>query len=209
MSKAKEAKKATADSKFKVSMEFLMSASAMIAAAAAVIVAVMQTNIMQQEAEMEREHARLSVQPSVWFGSNYSTGTDPRFAFRLQNKGLGPATVEQLEVKVDGKTVLYWSDVIEKISDEKFHIKGKKQNVGSSFSTIPNGHVVPAGEEIRPFRIDGNLELVKLLANARSRIELSACVCSVYKECWNTGRGKRPQPVKMCAYDPETFFRGR
>jgi len=215
MSKAKASKRPKTNvepkkaSKFKVSMEFLMSSSAMIAAAAAVVVAVVQTNIMKEEAEMEREHARLSVQPSIWFFRRFSTGDEPNFAFLVQNKGLGPAIVEQFEIKVDGETVLHWNDVVEKVSEEKFHLKGESRVEGSSYSSIPTGHVVQAGEEIRPYRLIENGELVRLLANASGRIEISACACSVYKECWQTtGLGERPLPVKMCVYDPKTFFRG-
>jgi len=52
--------------KVKFNVEMLMATAAMATAIAAVVVAIIQTNIMHAEAEMEREHARVSVMPSVF-----------------------------------------------------------------------------------------------------------------------------------------------
>lgn len=197
-------------SKLKLNSEMIIAAAAMLTAIAAVVVSVIQTDIMRAEAEMEREHARLSVQPSVWiFQNTNTTEASPKYELALLNKGLGPAVIEQFEVTVDGEIVLRWSEIVSKISDGKFILGGEDANVGQvGFSSVPPGHIIPAEAQVLPIRIGNSLELVTLLASTE-RVNYSLCACSVYKECWRTkGRGDRPEPVKACETNRERYFRG-
>lgn len=198
--------------KIKLHMEMLMAAAAMVTAVAAVVVAVIQTDIMREEAEMEREHARLSVQPSLWIFQNTNTDeTTGNYSVLLLNKGLGPAVIEHFEVELDGKVLMQWNDVVEAISDNKFHLRGEDRNVRSvGYSAVPPGHIIPAGETVTPIRFtDVDLALLQLLNNPKTRPTYRACVCSIYKECWKTiGMGSRPTPVKQCVADQSRHFRG-
>lgn len=198
--------------KIRLNAEMAVAVAAMLTAVAATVVSVMQTNIMRDEAEMERQHARLSVQPSVWIFQN--SNTDPAgasYSLELLNKGLGPAIIEQFEITLDGKVLLRWGEVINAVSDGAYRLHGDDRNVpGAGYSSVPPGHIIPAGESVRPIRLSNvDLELVRLLASSGSRPIYSACVCSVYRECWRTnGMGVRPEPVKVCVTDRERYFRG-
>ncbi len=198
--------------KVKISFELIAALAATMTAVAAVVVAMVQTDIMREEAEMEREHARLSVAPSLWIFQNTNISADSaNYSVELLNKGLGPAIIEKFEVTLNGKVLLRWHEVVETVSDGVFQLKGENRNVtGVSYSSVPPGHIISAESRVVPIRFtDVDPALVALLNNSRTRPVYSACACSVYKECWKTtGMGSRPVPVDSCDVDPKRYFRG-
>ena len=194
-----------------MNLEMATAFAAMITAVVAVIVAIIQTNIMREEAEMEREHARLSVQPSLWvFRNTHVTADESNLSYQILNKGLGPASIEQFEVFIDGQLVKTWDEAFSTLSDGEFRTKGEEQNITAvSYSSVPPGHIIPAEAKITPINLYRHRELILLLLNSGERMEFSACFCSVYKDCWKTSSiGTRPEPVKECKTNEERYFLG-
>ena len=73
--------------KRKLNFELIAALAATLTAIAAVVVAVVQTDIMREEAEVERKPVRLSVTPSLWIVQNWSDNPDaPFFSVVLTKK---------------------------------------------------------------------------------------------------------------------------
>jgi len=194
--------------KFKFNLEMLMAGAAMVTAVAAVVVAVIQTDIMREEAEMEREHARLSVTPSLWIVHNWSDNPeDPFFSIVLANKGLGPAIIEHFSVSYEGQPLEHWDDLVETVSDGKFSIAGENENINAwSLGGVAPGAIIPATSSFRPFQVGENASLIEALIGQSDALKVSVCFCSVYGDCWNSEDEKRPKPVDQCTFDRKTYF---
>src|SRR5947208_13593381 len=84
-------------------------------------------------AYMQRQQVRAAVWPILQFDS----GNAPDIHFTLANKGVGPALIRNVIVKVDNQPVKNWDEVLEKILGPGKHL--------SSESDM-NGYVFAAGE---------------------------------------------------------------
>lgn len=183
--------------------EILVSATAMITAVAAVVVSVVQTDLMRQEAEMEREHQRLSVQPSVWVENNLrSNNLNPdlpgEFRMEFGNRGLGPAKIMYITVKYSEEYASNWQDwgaaVLKPVDkDEDYGI------LNLSTTTIPTEYILPEGEVLEAFRIEAPTSLVSMLHEASNETEFNLCFCSFYDDCWLVkGLELPPEPIDQC-----------
>ena len=192
----------------KIKMEMLVAGTAMITAVAAVVVAIFQTQLMSEEAELERTHARLSVKPILWVSGNWSDNPNqPHFSIVLVNRGLGPAVIEQFSVNYKGQYLDDWDAFVEAASDGEFSIAGDNENINAwSLSTVSPGTIVPASSRVRPFGIDENVELTRALVRAGDDLKVSVCFCSIYQECWRAETTQRPSRVNSCQFDQRTYF---
>src|SRR5205814_8013812 len=84
-------------------------------------------------AYMQRQQVRAAVWPILQFDS----GNAPDIHFTLTNKGVGPAIIRQVIMKVDDQPVRNWKEVLEKIL-------GPGEYLGSESDM--NGYVFAAGE---------------------------------------------------------------
>ncbi|MFC4348443.1 hypothetical protein ACFO5Q_11340 [Kordiimonas lipolytica] len=187
-----------------------MSITAMITAVAAVVVAIVQTQVMHDEAMMEREHARLSVLPSVLVYTGSHVGdTEGSFRIGAVNQGIGPASIEGLTVKVDGKPQLTWAQVVALGTDDLVHIDGSERNVDTvSVTNLDPGVLMPADARVEALKLETKPDIATLLRDQlTSRVTISLCYCSLYRECWTVDNiNTRPAPVNSCKAE-ETFFR--
>jgi len=182
-------------------LEVLVSLTAMVTAVAAVVVAVVQTELMEQEALMEREHQRLSVMPRVFVYTGSHIGSDEgKFWVGFVNQGIGPAVLERLSVKLGNTETHDWNRVIAEGTDGRVQISGPDRNVNGVISSdVTPGMVIPAGERLEPLRLETTPELAAILRDFSDSIEVSVCYCSLYRECWHAdNRTARPKPVKQC-----------
>jgi hypothetical protein len=132
---------------------------------------------------------RQQVRATVWPILEYGTGNDPKIRFTLDNKGVGPAIIRNVIVRVNGEPVRNWTEAFQKLlgpGDYKF--------TTSSLS----GHVMAAGESLDlvvPHNFDGT-PLVSDKANPlwtalnkeRGRIAIEICYSSTLGECWTLHR---------------------
>ena len=193
----------------KIKMEIWVSITAMITAVAAVVVAILQTQVMHDEAALEREHARLSVQPSILVYAHSSVGdSGGSFAFGMINQGLGPAVVEGFSVEIDGETGVNWAQAIALATNGSVQLRGEKRNVRDiSESSINDGMIIPAGNDIRPIDLGTNTEVAALLRPVSDKIKVSFCYCSLYNECWSANNKKtRPTKVENCQAFQNNIF---
>lgn len=188
--------------------DLMIALAAMLTAVVAVVVAVVQTDIMREEAEMEREHARLSVMPSAMLFYSNGTDTEGRDYFELNiiNNGLGPAIIEDFSIVYDGKHMRNQRHWVETVAGGRDVLEA--QGVSVNNSGAGPGVSIPAGERLDPIRVYHS-EFSDQLRQAAMETTFSLCFCSFYGDCQvATGLGGRPQRVDSCRREPEASSGG-
>ena len=136
-------------------------------------------------AYMQRQQVRAAVWPILEFDSS----NGPDIHFTVSNKGVGPAIIRHVIVKVDNQPVKNWDEVL-----DKFLGAGKHRYSESDI----NGHVFAAGESITVFTphdpegnalTDRSNPLWVEMNENRKRITVEICYCSTLGECWTLRSG--------------------
>ncbi len=128
---------------------------------------------------------RQQVRAAVWPILQYDSSNAPYIKLNLDNKGVGPAIIRHVVVKVDGHPVRNWSEAMQMLLGP-----GKHNFAQSTIS----GHIVSANESMEvfvPHDEEGSLITVEKsgalgaqLNKDRYRISVEICYCSTLGECW-------------------------
>ena len=134
-------------------------------------------------AYMQRQQVRATVYPILEFTSSNA----PDIHFTLSNKGVGPAIIRDVIVRVDGEPKKNWGEVFAKL------LGGRPEDQHGSETDMSN-HVLSAGELIEvitPFASDGNP--IKFnrsdpvwvkMDKDRFHVTVEICYSSTLGECW-------------------------
>jgi hypothetical protein len=131
-------------------------------------------------AYMQRQQVRAAVWPILEF----DTSNAPDIHFTVANKGVGPAIIRHVIVKVDGQPVRNWPEALDKLIGPGNH--------HYSESDI-SGHVFAANESMdvfTPHDDDGNAlndeskPLWVKMNKDRARVSVEICYSSTLGECW-------------------------
>jgi hypothetical protein len=132
-------------------------------------------------AYMQRQQVRAAVWPILEFDSSNA----PDIHFTLANKGVGPAIIRHVIVKVDDQPVKNWKEALEKILGPGTHL-GSESDM--------SGHVFAAGEsmtlftphdaENNPLTFNKSNPLWVQLNQDRNRVTVEICYSSTLGECW-------------------------
>lgn len=190
-------------------MEVFVSLAALITAVAAVVITLEQTKVMREEAELERNNARISVLPSVWL-STYIGDVEGAAYYKIAmtNKGLGPAVIERFDVSYLGQPVYNWDELARKMAA---NIGGEKTFEGnylrSTRSPVSPGLMLEAGSMTYPFQTDDSTDPdgLRLLMRASMNMEISLCFCSLYNDCFRSELFERPVKVEACESSERPF----
>ena len=159
-------------------------------------------------AYMQRQQVRAMVWPILEFDSS----NDPNIHLTLANKGVGPAIIRHVIVKVDGQPVSDWIEALEKLARS-----GKSGYSESDMS----GRVLSAGESMTiftpwspdggPIAYDKSNPLYVQMNKDRERIAVEICYCSTLGDCWILrGGGKvanTTTQIRRCPSSSATSFR--
>jgi hypothetical protein len=136
-------------------------------------------------AHVQRQQVRAAVWPILEFDS-----ANAPIRFILANKGVGPAIIKNVIVKVDGEPVRNWKEALEKI-------QGPGEHLGSESDM--RGHVFAAGESVsvftlhdpenNPLDFDKSNPLWVKMNKDRLRVTAEICYCSTLGECWTLRAG--------------------
>lgn len=131
-------------------------------------------------AYMQRQQVRAAVWPILEFDS--SNGP---IEFVLSNKGVGPAIIRHVTLKVDDQPVKTWYEALDKLTGPGEH-RGAESDM--------NGHVLSAGESMKvfvphdannnPLNFDKSNPLWVQLNKDRARVTVEICYASTLGECW-------------------------
>ncbi|TVQ19418.1 MAG: hypothetical protein EA361_00780 [Bacteroidetes bacterium] len=147
--------------------EMLIAAFAILISISTLIVYIYQSNLMKQQQKM-----------SVWPYLNYgpSWGQD-YFIVDLINKGIGPAIIENVTITFDGKEIEGIEGIMKLVPDS---IRGSY-----SFSTIPPGLVIMAGEALTLLNVTEPTVVAYLMDNIlNDKFHMEVCYSSVYGDSW-------------------------
>jgi hypothetical protein len=166
---------------------------------ASAFIALCALGLSVYEGHANRLHQRLSVQPYVSFGFYYDSDSAH---YALNNWGLGPATIRWFRATVDGKAQTSWRSVLRAI--------GLGPNVQFKQSIPEPGVMMPpssVSQSVDILSVTGSAEKEALIVGNK-RVQLEACYCSLYDECWLAStRTDRPTPRKSCEPAPAETFR--
>jgi hypothetical protein len=151
-------------------------------------------------AYMQRQQVRAAVWPILEF----DTSNGP-IQFTLANKGVGPAIIKHVIVKVDDQPVKNWYEVLGKTLGPGYHPGEEADMSGHVFSGGESRNVfTPHDDANKPLGFDKSNPLwVKLNAD-RARVTVEICYCSTLDECWTLrAGGKTPSTITPTSHCPE------
>ena len=151
----------------------------------ATFIALLAVGVAGYTAYMQRQQVRAAVWPILEFDS--SNGP---IRFTLANKGVGPAIIKHVILKVDNRPVKNWAEVLEKIlgpgyyPGEESDMSGRVFAAGESIAVF-----TPHDEAQNPIPFDKSNPLWAKLDTDRSRVTVEICYCSTLGECWTLRGG--------------------
>lgn len=165
------------------------------------------------EADAVRKQQQASVWPYLDLAVSNNNVIDNEFTtIAVANKGIGPARIRSVEVRLDDAPVSNWWALLGLVGE------GDGGSILISNADI-NGKVLSAGDEVEMMRLDKTAlpvqggeardysEVLTRLRSAISegRIRMNICYCSVFDDCWvfDTKRYGEPEAVGACPSQPE------
>ena len=159
-------------------------------------------------AYMQRQQVRAAVWPILEFDSSNA----PDIHFTLTNKGVGPAIIRDVVVKVDGQPVVDWTEALQKLIGPGEHffsesdMSGRVVAAGESITVF-----TPRDQENKPILYDRSNPFFVQMSKERLRVEVEMCYSSTLGDCWTLrGGGKTANattPIHRCPTPSATSFR--
>ncbi|MEM6914461.1 MAG: hypothetical protein AAF511_10855 [Pseudomonadota bacterium] len=187
-------------------VEMTTALSAVVVGVAALIVAVDQSNIARQQADLMERTVEASVWPIVQF--EFTSDQDIRNAeatLSLRNSGVGPAIVKGIQISKNGSPI----ETIDAYLERRLDVtQGMRFDLDTARGT---GRVLSASESVMLGEARWELVVGQIPSGMRDNIdayfdELGAidgaiCYCSVLDQCWvnRTDDFANPEPVKNCS----------
>jgi hypothetical protein len=188
-----------------------VAASMIISAVSALIATLHTGKTMTALVEQNARLVRASSTPILEFGhGNTRDDGKANLDFVVRNVGSGMARVVWFEFRLDGKPVPNVGAVVQTLNPEA------KGNVSLLSGPVANRFLAPGAEQrilgwARPSEAEPDvLKAWNELDKARfTRIEVEACFCSVFQECWTSKLGGDvPTPSPDCASEKRLSIRG-
>jgi len=151
----------------------------------ATFIALLAVCVAGYTAYMQRQQVRAAVWPILEFDS--SNGP---IRFTLANKGVGPAIIKHVILKVDNQPVKNWAEVLEKILGPGYHPGEESDMSGRVFAAGEQTNVfTPHDEAQNPVAFDKSNPLWAKLDAGRAHVTIEICYCSTLGECWTLRGG--------------------
>ena len=165
----------------------------------ATFIALLAVSVAGYTAYMQRQPVRAAVWPILEFDS--SNGP---IRFTLANKGVGPAIIKHVILKVDNQPVKNWAEVLEKILGPGYHPGEESDMSGRVFAAGESMNVfTPHDEAQNPVAFDKSDPLCARLDAGRGHITVEICYCSTLGECWILrGGGMSPGTTTQTSHCP-------
>jgi hypothetical protein len=132
---------------------------------------------------------RQQVRAAVWPILEFDSGNAP-IHFTLANKGVGPAIIRHVIVKVDGQSVRNWKEALGRILGPGEHLGSESDMSGHVFAADESITVfTPHDPENNPLNFDKSNPLWVKMNKDRFRVTVEICYCSTLGECWTLRAG--------------------
>lgn len=152
----------------------------------ATLVGLCALGVSAYTAYMQRQQVRAAVWPILEF----DTSNQPDIHLTLGNKGVGPAIIRHVVVKVDGQLVINWREALEKLlgpGEHRFSESDMNSHVLSAGESMTI--LTPRDSENNPLNFDRSNPLWVKMNEARGRVSVEICYCSTLGECWTLHSG--------------------
>ena len=158
------------------------------AAVIAALIGLLALVVSGYTAMLQRQQVRAEVWPYLQTGISPSQRT-----LSLENKGVGPAMIRGVEVRVDGRVQRDWRAV--------FVALGLPDLANTPYSTI-NGVVLAPGDKVQQLAFRDADDFVRFYREY-PRIQMRLCYCSALEECWRydetrPDRGREREMLDRC-----------
>jgi len=132
-------------------------------------------------AYVQRQQVRAAVWPILEFDSSNA----PDIHFTLANKGVGPAIIRHVIVRVDGQPVRNWKEALGRILGPGEHLFSESDMSGHVFAAGESmTPLTPRDPENNPLNFDKSNPLWVKMNKDRLRVSVEICYCSTLDECW-------------------------
>ncbi|HET7930599.1 MAG TPA: hypothetical protein VFL63_04315, partial [Rhodanobacteraceae bacterium] len=148
----------------------------------ALIVAGYTAYIQRYTAQIQTRQVQAQVWPYLIIGINGLTQ-----ALFVDNKGVGPAIVRSVQVRVDGKPQRDWNQVLTSLGMLKHDF----------VQSAVNQNVLSPGEELQAIRFPDKERWKQFHDAATNRLAVDVCYCSTLDECWISSNGNVIGPASM------------
>lgn len=165
----------------------------------AIVVGIAALFVAWDEARSVRKQQAASVLPVLKIASmNTNDETGAETSIVVQNVGIGPAFIESARIE--------WGDtVVDNVEDLRAFVADGQTSYGIWTSRL-EGEILGGGEHYDLFAVtisadELTRENLSVLRTAIfDNLQISACFCSVYDDCWTTSLNKkyRPEPADEC-----------
>ncbi|GEM_PF-2664341 len=153
---------------------------------------------------VEVSTARSSAKASVWPHLSITAKSDAEsFSIEIDNKGVGPALVQNLEMSLDGQLV---TDIETAIIDT-LGVDDDFQFSSDNYTDI-NDRVLGTGEKQRLLSMSLATFSRDSITSWATKFDIQACYCSIQDDCWQTSLvGQETLSVDNCEEALSTRFK--
>ena len=128
---------------------------------------------------------RQQVRAMVWPILEYQSNNEPIISLTLANKGVGPAIIRRVTVKIDGQPVPNWHEALQKLLGPGIHHYSNSSMTGRVLSPGESINIlVPYGSDDKPITPTTADPLGPQLEKARNRVAIEVCFSSTLGEHW-------------------------
>ncbi len=168
-----------------------MSLLAVLISIGAFAVSIYEARILKEQQALMQDQQKAAVWPYVEPFIRYNFDSSTGVTFSINNKGVGPARIEQTRLSINGEKISEYQQVIQIIQN---HLPA---NTGFNISYSSPGGVLSADEEKTFLSIIGPRfpDAQKVLSELKVSFEI--CYCSIYGDCWTISE-KEEEPIEGC-----------
>jgi hypothetical protein len=146
----------------------------------ATFIALLAVSVAGYTAYMQRQQVRAAVWPILEF----DTSNGPNIYFSVANKGVGPAIIRHVIVRVDGQPVKNWNEMLDKFlgpgkhrfseSDITGHVFAPNETMTAFIPHDPEGNALT--DRSNPLWVELNKD--------RGRVSVEICYSSTLGDSW-------------------------
>ena len=146
----------------------------------ATFIALLAVCVAGYTAYMQRQQVRAAVWPILEF----DTSNGPDIHFTVANKGVGPAIIRHVIVKVDGQPVRNWNELLDKLIGPGKHHYSESDITGHVFAPNESMDVFTPRDPDENTLTDKSNPLWEEMNKDRGRVSVEICYSSTLGECW-------------------------
>jgi hypothetical protein len=154
----------------------------------AMLVGILALAAAAYTAYLQRQQVRAAVWPYVFASYSQSSSS---FRVVVDNKGVGPALIRSVVVRVDGHVVSRWEDA--------FRLALKAEPPYEYTYSFIHGRVLAGGESVDILTLRDAALAEAFGAAWKGRFGIDICYCSILEDCWLLSESAASgEPVARC-----------